>query len=167
MKVTPSSKPPQWKIALWARDSIEPAMLRVPLIILLFIALWGTCLWLLDRSRIPYHPVLSIKSSSYLTFLGLFTIGFTTLYSLDITVLSGMSWTIEQSIATFYFLAVIIYFIPIFPGDECRMAFNRLFRSVFWPGPTIAFPEVLLADAMCSISKVLKDFGTTLVAIYA
>ena len=75
-------KHPQWKVALWARDSIEPAMLRyvlvdcswyfvispplfvcrVPIVITVFIALWGINLWMLDRLRMPYHFVLSIKS---------------------------------------------------------------------------------------------------------
>lgn len=53
------------------------------------------------------------------------------------------------------------------PGEECRTSFNRLLKTVFLPGAVITFPEVLLADALCSVSKVFKDFGTTLVAIYA
>jgi hypothetical protein len=36
-------------------------------------------------------------------------------------------------------------------------------KLVFFPGSTISFPEVLAADALCSVSKLLKDFGVTLV----
>ena len=80
---------------------------------------------------------------------------------------STLGWTIEQGIITFYILAMIVYFIPSIPGEDCRTSFNRLLKTVFFPGTVITFPEVLLAEAMCSISKVLKDFGTTMVAIYA
>lgn len=121
-----------------------------------------------DRSsHLVLHP-FSPFSLAYLTYVAITTIAFIVLYSIDITALSnGLGWTIEQSIAAFYLLSLIVYFTPIFPGDECRISFNRLLRVVFWPGATISFPEVLLADALCSVSKVLKDFGTTIVAIYA
>lgn len=90
------------------------------------------------------------------------------LYSIDITLLTnGMGWTLEQGISVFYVVFLIIYFIPTIPGEENKTSFNRLLRIVFFPGATISFPEVLLADALTSISKVLKDFGTTLVVIYA
>ena len=97
---------------------------------------------------------------------------------------SGLGWTIEHGITWFYIIAVLVYILPyiytisnpkagtstsIYPTfmEEHKTTFNRLLRTVFFPGSTITFPEVLLADAMTSVSKVLKDFGTTLVAVYA
>lgn len=103
------------------------------------------------------------------TFILSFTFGSLILYSMDMTLLSNsLGWSIEESIAIFYSLLLIIYFlIPSLPGEEMKLAFNRLLKIVFLPGNTITFPEVLLADALTSLSKVLKDFGTTLVSIYS
>jgi hypothetical protein len=42
-----------------------------------------------------------------------------------------------------------------------------LLYLVFFPNGTVTFPEVLLADALTSMSKVLKDFGVTLIVIYS
>jgi hypothetical protein len=157
-------------------------------VIILFLALWGIDMWLMDRARLPYHSVLSIKSctslfrsclsfllnfypfhtANTLTYILVFTISVIILYSIDITFLSnGLGWTIEQGIASFYFLFLIIYFIPHIPGEENKTAFNRLLKIVFFPGSSVTFPEVLLADALTSLSKVLKDFGTSVVSIYA
>lgn len=53
------------------------------------------------------------------------------------------------------------------PGKDNQTTFYKLLKVVFSPHNTITFPEVLLADALCSISKLLKDFGTTAVTVYA
>lgn len=59
------------------------------------------------------------------------------------------------------------HFVPWSFGQDHQYSFYRLLRTVIFPGHTVTFPEVLLADALCSVSKVLKDFGTTVVVIYA
>ena len=50
---------------------------------------------------------------------------------------------------------------------EHRASFLRLLRLIAFPGDSISFPEILLTDALTSLSKVFKDVGVTLVAIYA
>jgi hypothetical protein len=115
------------------------------------------------------------------SFIFIFSFLVLILYSLDITLLSNtLGWSLEQSIASFYCIFIAFYFLVPLPsflsisspgggnnGDENKSSFNRLLKLVLFPGPTVSFSEVLLADALTSISKLLKDFGTTLVAIYA
>ncbi len=48
-----------------------------------------------------------------------------------------------------------------------RAHFFRIMKQIFFPGSVITFPEVLVADALCSMSKPLKDFGLTLLLFYA
>jgi hypothetical protein len=64
-----SIKFPRWKVALWDSYNVEPAMLRVPLILLIFVFLWGLNLWLMERARLPYHGALSIKTANITTIL--------------------------------------------------------------------------------------------------
>ena len=59
----------RWKTALWAKDSVEPAMLRVPIVVIVFIVLWGINVWLFERARLPYHNVLLIKSGENFFFI--------------------------------------------------------------------------------------------------
>lgn len=48
-----------------------------------------------------------------------------------------------------------------------RSHFFRVVRQILFPGPTVTFPEVLVADAFCSLSKPFKDFGLTLMIFYS
>lgn len=77
-----------------------------------------------------------------------------------------MGLTIEFGITIFYLLLIFIQFIPSFPGYELRLHFYRLFKLLLLPNSTITFPEILIADALTSLSKVFKDFGTTLICLY-
>jgi len=160
-------KHPKWKLALWARDSIEPALLRVPIVILLFLALWGINIWILDKFKLQYSPVLSVRTVS-VSFVIISALSLLALYALDITILSTtMGLSIEYGVFTFYVIFLISHFVPIMPGIENRTAFYRLFRTIIFPGNVITFPEILIADACTSLSKVFKDFGISLFAIYA
>lgn len=154
-----------------------------------FIALWAVNVWLLDKLRMPYTFVLNVKQSKlYVTpsipthvdltlfFAVTVSISFVlgvcgiliALYSTIMTVsISGFGFTIETGIMLFYTTLFAAQFLPWTFGAEHQRAFYRLFRMVLMPGHTITFPEVLLADALCSVSKLLKDFGTTAVVIYA
>lgn len=49
---TLSSSSPRWKVALWEKNSIEPAMLRVPIVVIVFLFLWGINLWFLEVTNI-------------------------------------------------------------------------------------------------------------------
>jgi myo-inositol-1(or 4)-monophosphatase len=90
------------------------------------------------------------------------------LYSLIMTIsVSAMGLTIETGVLLFYVTILIAHFLPWSFGQDHQYTFYRLLRTVIFPGHTITFSEVLLADALCSISKLLKDFGTTVVVIYA
>lgn len=53
---------PKWKEALWDSNSVEPAMLRVPIVIIVFVALWGLNIFIFEKIRLQYQNVLSIKS---------------------------------------------------------------------------------------------------------
>ena len=76
-------------------------------------------------------------------------------------------YRVEIGISVFYITVAMLALLPNLPGHENRTHFYRLLRVVFFPGSSISFPEVLLADALTSVSKVLKDLGVTLVALYA
>jgi hypothetical protein len=55
---------PKWKQSLWDNNSIEPAMLRVPIVLLAFVFLWGINVVILDKFKLPYQSVMSIKSGN-------------------------------------------------------------------------------------------------------
>jgi hypothetical protein len=40
-------------------------------------------------------------------------------------------------------------------------------RQIICPGAVISFPEILVADALTSVSKIMKDIGVTMVVFYA
>lgn len=91
-----------------------------------------------------------------------------TVYAFGMTVFSNtLGLTIESALTIFYLFIIFIHMIPSLPGVENRSSFFRLVKLVFFPLNTITFSEVLLADAFCSLSKVLKDFGVMLVAVYS
>ena len=57
---------PKWKIALWETNAIEPAMLRAPFIIIIFIFLWGLNVAIFERNRLQYYMTLNIKNGMIL-----------------------------------------------------------------------------------------------------
>ena len=159
----------KWKLAMWTRDTTEPAMLRVPIVIIFFVVLWAGNCWLLDRLGIAYHGVLSIKSNP-LTFSLVVASLLTAAYALTMTLFTNMmGLTVESGVAIFYLVLVLSQMLlpSTLPGQETKASFFRLLRTIVFTGSTISFPEVLLADALCSLSKVFKDFGVTIISIYA
>jgi len=157
----------KWKLAMWTRDTTEPAMLRVPIALLFFGFLWVGNVWVLERMGITYHGVLSIKSNPLMFSLvaaSLLTVAF----AVSMTFFTNMmGFTVELSISLFYSLLLFIFCLSSLPGHETKASFFRLLRTIVFTGSTISFPEVLLADALCSLSKVFKDFGVTIIAVYA
>lgn len=78
--------------------------------------------------------------------------------------------TIETSITCFYLFLFIVIMLPNIPFADTRNNFFRLLKLVFIPSSyscVVSFPEILLADALTSMSKVFKDFGITVVVLYA
>ena len=73
----------------------------------------------------------------------------------------------EFGIALFYFLIVVICSFSILPGYETLNHFIWLLKITFFPGNSISFSEILTGDALTSLSKVLKDFGVTLIIVYS
>lgn len=60
----------RWKTALWEASSVEPAMLRGPFVILLFVFLWAANVFVFDRLHLQYHSVLNIRSGKlYIIYL--------------------------------------------------------------------------------------------------
>lgn len=161
------SPPPRWKVALWEKNSIEPAMLRVPIVLIVFIFLWGLNIITLDRARMPYQSVLSIKNTPLLF---IFVLGGTLAitYAINMTLFSNMmGLSVELGVSLFYALLLVLVMIPGVPGQDKMSSFYRLCKQVLFPHGSVTFPEVLLADAFCSLSKIFKDIGVTMIAIYA
>ena len=159
----------KWKLAMWTKDTTEPAILRVPIAIIFFIFLWAGNVWVLDKMGIAYHGVLSIKSNP-LAFSLVVACLLTVTYALTMTLFSNMmGLPVESGIGIFYFLLVAsqVLLPSAMPGQETKASFFRLCRTIIFPGSTISFPEVLLADALCSLSKVFKDVGVSVIVMYA
>ena len=94
----------------------------------------------------------------------------TTIYAFDITLFSNvLGNSVETGVMLFYLLLFAANFLlpSATPGMDTKNSFFRLVRLVFFPAASISFPEVLLADAFTSLSKVFKDVGVTLIAAYA
>lgn len=62
---------PSWKTALWEANSVEPAMLRAPFIIIIFVFLWGLNVLFFEKSRIQYYSALNITKGYYFPFSSL------------------------------------------------------------------------------------------------
>jgi hypothetical protein len=55
---------PKWKESLWDSNSVDPAMLRVPIVFLIFIILWGANVLIFDRFKLQYQNVMFVKSGN-------------------------------------------------------------------------------------------------------
>jgi hypothetical protein len=53
---------PAWKAALWDSSTVEPAMLRAPFVVIMFIFLWGFNILFFEKIRLQYYSALSIKT---------------------------------------------------------------------------------------------------------
>jgi hypothetical protein len=168
----------EWKAKLWSRSSVESAMERAPFVVLVFIMLWYFNLVLLGRNKVNFEGVLGMKISA---------LGFTlycgsilaVLYLLIVyacTTLWGS--TVEFAVALFYGAAIASLMalsvpgvVALFPADahvaENRSTFMLLCKNVVWPGQTVAFSEIVFADALTSLSKVFKDGAITIIAVYS
>jgi hypothetical protein len=204
------SQTPKWIISIWDRQhAIQPALLRVPLVIFSFFLLWAVNVYFMERANIPYHKVLSVKHISAFAVLvrSLLSLSF---YAVLVTTANVMHMELEQSMISFYVLMVVLVMLPALPGLDYRAHLLRLLRQVFFPVPNstylalnpsgplararggstptrldaeqavsllknnenaavsvVPFVEVLVADALCSLSKVFKDLGTSAVALFA
>ena len=167
-----------WKLKLWARESIEPAMGRAPIVVLVFVGLWYINLVLLDHNKVNFAGVLGIKTpaSAFTMYCGVIMAILYTVTMLLFVQMAGS--TIELAITFFYGMLVIFIMTLAQPGFaglapaeahlvENRSTFFRLCRNVIWPGQTIAFAEIVFADALTSMSKVFKDAAITIIAVYS
>lgn len=102
-------------------------------------------------------------AKKYIFYAGIFA---TILYVSCITIVINLfKQPVELGITIFYILLFFSFLTPIW--GEIKLSLFRLLRTVIFPSSVITFPEVILADALTSLSKVLKDFGTTIVVIYS
>lgn len=74
--------------------------------------------------------------------------------------------SVEYALALFYLSCITFLMFPYCPGSENYNFILRLFRNSFVPGTLISFPEILFADILTSLSKVMRDFGMTLIVLY-
>ena len=97
---------------------------------------------------------------------------FATSFILFVIYAAGITFTtsvlvlpVEVGMMVLYVLVSFLVLLPL-PGIDARNAFFRLTRSVLFPSNSISFPEVLLADALTSLSKIFKDFCITGLVLY-
>lgn len=167
-----------WKAQLWSQDSVTPAIQRAPIVVLVFICLWYMNLVLLDKNKVNYAGVLGLKTPALdFTLSCGFVIGIAYFITMGLGVKMG-GIAAELGITLFYG-AIVIFIMCIdfpsvaalFPSDahivENKGKFFRLCRNVVWPGQTVAFSEIVFADALTSLSKVFKDAAITIIAVYS
>lgn len=158
-----------WKAALWDPNDVNATIIRVPTCLLFFLFLWCIDLFIMDFIQLSYYHVLGIRQSggSPLTFVVLTTIFYTVLYGFHMTsICQFLGMNVEYGVLTFYAF-VLLSFAPFSPGHESRMYFFRILKQICFPGPKVTFPEIMVADALCSLSKTLKDIGITIMVLYA
>jgi len=78
-----------------------------------------------------------------------------------------LGFGIEVGVGAYYFIVLLVYLFFYIPGQESMNHFLSVTKLVFLPANAVTFPEILLADAFTSLSKVFKDFGVTIVVIYS
>jgi hypothetical protein len=206
----------QWQLALWGRNSVEPSMLRVPLVVIFFIGLWAGNLWIFEKCRVQYISVLGSKANA-LSFTMCATMVLAVGYTMHMQVCTTLlAMTVEVAVTWFYVVVLsVVFLLPVFlpkqstrsvpnspsnggdldtstnsanksAGNEpqqeeeavtlasawnaflfYRKASLKVLRNVFFPGNSISFSEIMLADALTSLSKVFKDVGVTVIAMYA
>jgi hypothetical protein len=158
-----------WKHALWDPIDIDTTMSRAPACLIFFLFLWCIDLFMMDVIQLSYYQVLRLKQSggSPLLFVVLTAIFYTALYGFNMsTICQFMGIDVKYGVLTFYAF-VLLSFAPFFPGHESRMYFFRIMKHILFPRAKITFPEIMVADALCSLSKIFKDIGITAVVLYA
>lgn len=90
------------------------------------------------------------------------------IYAFTIAISSNLTTNgVAVSMATFYGTLLLLLVVPYVPWAEDRTFWFKFLKQIVMPVDKIAFREIVFADALCSLSKVFKDFGVTIVAIYA
>jgi hypothetical protein len=191
---------PAWKSALWETNSIEPAMLRAPLLIIIFLFMWVCNVLILENSRVQYFKALNLTKGNIFPLILVSTVTvfiyfkqinvsksiffllstaptyvtvmlastLLCVYAITITISAKMTtYGITVSMAIFYAVLFVLAVVPGVPWAEERRYWLRFMKQIILPVGPIAFKEIMFADALCSMSKVFKDFGVTAVAIYA
>ena len=162
--------------AVWESSSIDAAMSRAPILILSFIMLWAINIIIFDKFRLPYTSVIPARNVNvYYVFFAPFLIIILLLFMLFLFHSSSNIMNLEYIMLLFYSIIIfLLYYIctngKIFNKtySDQTSPFLSLLYVVFNPNPDkIAFVEVLCADALCSLSKVLKDLGVTIIVLVA
>lgn len=90
------------------------------------------------------------------------------IYALTITLSSKLaSFDVAVSMTIFYGVLLLLLAFPYAPWSADRSFYFKFLKQIVMPVDKIAFREIMFADALCSLSKVFKDFGVTVVSIYA
>jgi hypothetical protein len=175
---------PRWKSSLWEPQSVYPAIVRAPLVVLVFMLLWGVNLIVYERHRIPFQGVLPGTKNTSVSCLFKSVLSLLLYYFVLMFVMTSetFGYSIEVSVLVFYTTTFFwLYYIstisssgtptsPTTTGQSTSSllaSLLNLIHDTFSPGSHIAFSEVLFADALCSLSKVFKDIGVTVIAIYS
>lgn len=161
---------------VWESSSIDAAMSRAPILIFSFIMLWAINIIIFDKFRLPYTSVIPARNVNvnYVFFAPAIII-ILLLLMLFLFHSSSHMINVEYIMLFFYsFLIFLLYYIctngRIYNKtySDQTSPFLSLLYVVFNPNPDkVAFVEVLCADALCSLSKVFKDIGVTIIVLIA
>jgi len=195
---------PKWKVGVWDEAQVNPALVRPPALVILFLFLWALNVWCYESNRLHYTKVLPGMKGVSLPFLLSAPVLLAFMYYSTFHILTAMGCAPATVLFVFYtFICCILGAVvrsasvspviggvstsPTTPGGSSSGSssggsnatgwslvvqqvkpFLDLLHLVFAPNPHhISFSEILLADALCSLSKVFKDVGIYLVALYS
>lgn len=167
--------------SIWSRKNISDAVLRAPLVPILFLLLWWCILVILehfDLKIIQLSKVKDVRKSSIpsvgVLHIGILALSFYLLFT--VVVIPMMGLTIYQGMTSFYltvlFTCLVIptasHAFPILqPISEFLKSTLLLVKKLIFPGhyqepsaqAPVSFLEVLIADSLCSLSRVFYDLG--------
>ena len=172
-----TSSQPQWKQGVWESSQVTPAVQRPPVVVAIFLLLWALNVYIFDKNRLNHTSVLPGMKVASQSFLVLAPLCLILVYLACDAVLQGVLSS-ESIVCLFYALVGAGIFVITQTSVSMSLVnmvreqvvpFLQLLQLVFSPALNVApsFPEVLLADALCSLSKVFKDIGITLVVMYS
>ncbi|CAM9929865.1 unnamed protein product [Phaeothamnion confervicola] len=142
--------------------------IRAPVVILLFLSLWGVVMIILQALRIDYNAVLLLPKleerprASHRQVLGtagsLLVVFLTCLYAGE-----RMMRAPNIAVGAFYIFAGMVLALQTrrCMGDNV-IFFSRVLWLVALPGHDVHFAEVFVADALTSLNRVIADAGCAL-----
>eukprot|EP01134_Creolimax_fragrantissima_P003737 CFRG3737T1 len=142
-----------------------PLFFRGPVILLMFLALWGVNVYVFELFGVNYTAVLNIREDQKMLWDEIVTASVSGLLivSAALGIYSNMvnSDSILVDIIPVVTTSLLVYFFfsrrARYYSHARRWLHSVLFKCIF-PGDRISFAEVFIADGLTSLSKVFADF---------